>query len=111
GNLLDNALDAVAKVEEKQIKLNIRYDREVLFITVENTFDGVVNYAQDKGEQRIVTRKDGSEHGHGLRNIRRSIDKYNGGMDITHEDGVFSVALMLYVDAEKHQSQAEHCAV
>jgi len=101
GNLLDNALDAVAKVQEKQIKLNIQYNRETLFIMVENTFDGVVNYAQDKGEKRIVTRKDGSEHGHGLRNIRGSIDKYNGCMDITHEGALFSVALMLYVDGQR----------
>jgi len=35
GNLLDNALEAVAKAEEKRIKLNIEYSRETLFIMAE----------------------------------------------------------------------------
>ncbi|MCL2215863.1 MAG: GHKL domain-containing protein [Defluviitaleaceae bacterium] len=122
GNLLDNALDAVSKVEEKKIKLDIEYSRESLFIQVENTFDGVVkcgnlrskflhqpisaaavrrhglkhdNNADDK---RIATRKSGGEHGHGLKNIRKSVEKYNGHIDITHDENIFSVTVLLYVD-------------
>ncbi|MCL2216559.1 MAG: ATP-binding protein [Defluviitaleaceae bacterium] len=94
GNLLDNALDGVSKVEDKKIKLDIEYSRESLFIQLENTFDGVVKY----DNKRIATRKNGGEHGHGLKNIRKSVEKYNGHIDITHDENVFSVGVLLYVD-------------
>ena len=100
GNLLDNALEAVAKVEDKTIKVDIEYNRESLFIQIDNTFDGVVIYGQEKDgeEKNIITQKEGSEHGHGLKNIQKSIEKYNGHVDITHEGNIFSAALILYVD-------------
>lgn len=93
GNLLDNALDAVATVEDKMIKLDIEYSKESLFIQVENTFDGEVKYA---GEM-IITRKRGDGHGYGLKNIQKSVEKYNGYISINHSDNVFSVGILLYV--------------
>ena len=100
GNLLDNALDAVEKVEDKQIKLDIELNRGTLFIQLENSFDGVVTYAEKtKGEERcIVTRKSGEEHGYGLKNIRKSVSKYDGQVEISHDSDIFSVVVLLYVD-------------
>ena len=97
GNLLDNALTAVAKVEDKVIKLDIEFSKGNLFIKIDNTFDGSVKYAEGE-EKRIVTLKSGEEHGHGLNNIRKSVEKYNGHIDITHDNNVFSVGVLLYVD-------------
>jgi sensor histidine kinase regulating citrate/malate metabolism len=100
GNLLDNALDAVSKVEDKKIKLDIEYSRESLYIQVENTFDGLVQYSEDAGAEgkHMVTRKVGGEHGHGFKNIRKSVEKYNGHIDISHDESMFSVVILLYVD-------------
>jgi len=101
GNLLDNALDAVAKLPEKEIKLDIEYSRQSLLIYVENTYDGTVNYAAEPGKggkKRIITRKSGSEHGHGLKNIKRAVEKYNGHISITHQVKTFSVTVLLYID-------------
>jgi hypothetical protein len=101
GNLLDNALDAVSKVEEKFIKLDIECSRESLFIHIENTFDGVVKYAEEadgKGKQ-IITKKTGGEHGHGLKNIRKSVEKYNGHFETGHEDNIFIVTVLLYMNS------------
>ena len=95
GNLLNNALDAVAKVEDKRIILDIELSKGNLYIKIDNTFDGNVKYT-DK-EKRITTLKDGEEHGHGLNNIRKSVEKYNGHMDITHDGNIFSVGILLYV--------------
>ena len=105
GNLLDNALDAVAKVEEKSIKLNVKFSKGNLYIGIDNTFDGEIKYNDSagkvgnigKGENRIATRKGGGDSGHGLKNIMKSVDKYNGQLDITHTDNVFSAAVLLYV--------------
>ena len=100
GNLLDNALNAVEKAEDKRIKLNVKATKGNIFIAIENTFDGKVKYANGKDgiTKVIVTRKDNSKHGYGLSNIRKSIEKYNGHIDVSHEGNVFSVGVLLYVD-------------
>ena len=100
GNLLDNALDAVSKIGEKVIKLDIEYSRKSLFIQIENTFDGIVLYEEkiDEEEKHIGTRKDSNEHGYGLKSIRKSVEKYNGHFDISHEGNIFSATVLLYAD-------------
>ena len=112
GNLLDNALDAAARVEDKRIKLDVEYSREALFINVENAFDGEIKYAGKSAaaacedEKRLpVTSKSGGDHGHGLRSVRRAVDKYDGYMGIAHEGNVFSVTVLLYVDGDEGQGK------
>ena len=97
GNLLDNALTALAKVEDKVLKLNIEFQKGVLFIRLENTFDGVVRYDSKK---TILSRKENNfaEHGWGLKSVERSVKKYNGHIDINHCENTFSVELILYLD-------------
>ena len=100
GNLLDNALDALADAPNKMLKLDIEFSKGSLFIRIENTFDGIVKYSEGKAgdAKHIVTRKDGSNHGYGLNNVRKSAEKYDGHVDISHEGNIFSVGVLLYVD-------------
>jgi len=91
GNLLDNALEAVAKTEEKTITLNIALDNGTLLIKAENSYNGEIN-------ENMASLKSGPEHGYGLNNIKRSVDKYDGYMKITHTENIFSVAIILYVN-------------
>ena len=93
GNLLDNALDAVAKVEDKTIRLDIAFSKGNLHIKLDNAFDGDVKYI----DGRMVSLKAGDEHGYGLQNIRKSVEKYDGHMDMSHVGNVFSVDILLYV--------------
>ena len=106
GNLLDNALDAVTNIStpEKMLTLNIELSKDSLFIKIDNTFDGVVKYdnGKDGDASYIITRKTGSGHGYGLKNIRKSVEKYNGHLDISHKGNVFSVGVLLYVDDVYH---------
>jgi signal transduction histidine kinase len=100
GNLLDNALEAMAYVEDKIIKLNVSYEKGGFFISIENTYDGFVNYSTNSENDimQIATRKDNNEYGHGLKNIRKVVDKYNGYIDITHDDNIFCVEILLYLN-------------
>jgi hypothetical protein len=100
GNLLDNALDAVSKVEDRFIKLDIEYSRGSLFIQIENSFDGIVRYSEESDgiESQIVSSKDGADNGFGLKNIMQSVEKYNGYMKISHTEEVFSAGIFLYVN-------------
>ncbi len=99
GNLLDNALEAVAKVNEKLIKLDIEFGRGGLFIKVENSFNGEIKYLEERTgeEKQLASLKGDDEHGYGFKNIRQSAEKYNGYMQLTHDDYVFSAVVFLYV--------------
>lgn len=101
GNLLDNALEAVEKTQEKTLSLFARLDRGGLFIKMENSFTGQIVYPDGKtgengGVPTSLKREDG--HGYGLLNIRQSVEKYEGQMTITHAQRVFSVTIFLYAN-------------
>ena len=99
GNLLDNALEAVAKTNEKFIKLDIEFAKGGLFTKVENSFNGEINYGTGNAEDRKpITSSKGKEHGYGLKNIQQSIEKYDGYMKISHTENIFSSIVFLYVD-------------
>lgn len=97
GNLMDNALDAVAKVKEKWICLDIKFNKGLLTIHVENSFDGEVKYLDGETgkENSIISRKQGDTHGYGLKNVRKSVASYNGSMAIVPAKGSFSVNILL----------------
>jgi sensor histidine kinase regulating citrate/malate metabolism len=97
GNLLDNALTAVEKAEDKFITLTVELNKGNLFIETKNSFDGYVKYEERDGEKVIVTSKKGNRHGYGIKNIKKSTEKYNGHIDISHESNVFSVGVLLYI--------------
>ena len=95
GNLLDNAIEAVAEMEkERQIKTKINYDKGRLIILVENPY-------QDErvkvGNRYLTTNKESSQHGLGLENVKSVLQKYDGTMDITQRGNIFSVSLLLFV--------------
>jgi len=94
GNLLDNALEAVAKVADKRINITVAYQKGNLLIQVENTFDGTVKI--DKKHGNLTTLKTDDGHGYGLRNIHKSADKYHGTIELSHENNWFIVEVLLY---------------
>ncbi len=94
GNLLDNAAEGIAGADEKYLELQMRYDRNVLYISVYNSFDGKVEL--DK-RGRLLTRKAGKEgHGIGLESVGLVVKKYDGILKTSHENCIFKVDLMLY---------------
>jgi len=95
GNLLDNAIEAVAEMEkERQIKTNINYDKGRLIILVENPYLGE---RVKVGNRYLTTNKEPSQHGLGLENVKSVLQKYDGTMDITQRSNIFSVSLLLFV--------------
>jgi sensor histidine kinase regulating citrate/malate metabolism len=95
GNLLDNAIEAVAEMEkERQIKTKINYDKGRLIILVENPYQGE---RVKVGNQYLTTNKESSQHGLGLENVKSVLQKYDGTMDITQRGNIFSVSLLLFV--------------
>lgn len=92
GNLLDNAYENAIKVKDSYIKVNVKYNGNMLYIYVSNTFDGKVE--EENGN--IVSLK-GKEHGYGLENINRIAEKYGGNIKIEHSDKRFVVSVIMYI--------------
>ncbi|MDA3732964.1 GHKL domain-containing protein [Niameybacter massiliensis] len=96
GNLLDNAINAVNKIEEhKYIHVKIKYTKGVLIIKIENTFNGVI---EKDGESILTTHQDKENHGIGLESIKRTLEKYDGSLEIEYAENVFSALALIYIN-------------
>lgn len=96
-NLLDNSFDAVKKVDDRWINFNVNYDRGRIFIEVENPYDG---REKAKDAWMISDKKYPEEHGFGLKNVEKIVDKYNGVMDIHTDNNVFKVKILVYLEMD-----------
>lgn len=76
-NLLDNAIEAVEKIEleEKNIKLKMIYEYKKLLISVRNP---VLENVQILENELITSKTENEDHGYGIINIKRAVEKYNG---------------------------------
>ena len=80
GNLLDNCIEAVEKVNNRFIELIIDKNNDVVFINLRNTFD--LNSLKYENGEYISSKTDGKNHGIGMKNIENIINKYNGNIVI-----------------------------
>lgn len=97
-NLLENALEALAKVEERILNIYIRYDKNTLYISVYNSFDGKLKQRDGLFE---TLKPDKELHGYGLINIQKTVEKYNGKSSFKTEGNIFKADIILYTDNQK----------
>lgn len=94
-NLLDNAVEAAQKSEEKHIYLKISRVKKYLYIYVKNTFDKEVL----TGTSGLQTTKENKlYHGYGLLNVKDIVTKYAGEYETKYEGVVFETFVTLYLD-------------
>lgn len=95
GNALDNAMEAVADVEDparRYIAMTVRRRKGLVAVHVENAFDGERAFADGLP---VTTKDDPRYHGFGMRSIRMIAEKYDGFLSVTARDGVFALTLLL----------------
>ena len=100
-NLLDNAIEACEKLEQREgfIRLMLKRKKQFLLLEVENSFDGDVPIRE--GSPLLATTKQSvlpdivTEHGIGLENVRDVAGRYFGGVNIKVKRNVFHVTVML----------------
>lgn len=95
GNLMQNAIDAVEKCEDKHIDVLIRYDRSCIFIKINNPYIGELKY---KDGEYLTTKKDYKEHGLGILSVKNIVEQYDGSIYFTEEDGCFVVKTVLMIE-------------
>ncbi len=99
-NGLDNAIEACKKmrikypVSETFISVKSFRKRNMFFIEIENSFDGILKIDKDSGYP-VSTKEESKSHGIGLRNIRNCSKKYAGDIDCIVEDKKFILSVML----------------
>lgn len=95
GNLLDNAIEAAAQAEEKELKIAVRLEKGILFIHIRNSCRGI---ADGKVKRLETTKENASNHGIGLGNVRRIVEKYHGEMDMFCENGCMETDIVMYIN-------------
>lgn len=95
GNILDNAIEASMQLsgEKRYVKLFMKYEVNVLILTVINAFSGELIRNR---EGRIMTNKDNpSNHGIGLESVKKVADKYQGSVVIETKSELFIIKVIL----------------
>lgn len=98
GNLLDNAIEACEKIDingqDRYIKIKSIIKGRSLFINIKNSNSGEV---YKDGSRFLTSKKDKINHGIGITNVKRTIEKYNGSMKIDYSDKYFNVSIIVNI--------------
>ncbi len=93
-NLLNNAIEATEKCDEKKIiYIKMEQEEDGLILSVKNPY----NHVNMKKGDEYVSSKDNSlgNHGIGLKNIKKVVEKYNGVFAIQDKANLFNVAITI----------------
>ena len=95
GNALDNAIESVLKLEDKQkrlIRVAVYTQNAFLMIRVENYFEGSL---QKEGDEFKTTKEDKTYHGYGIKSIRFTAEKYDGTVSVEAKENWFYLRVLI----------------
>jgi hypothetical protein len=90
GNLLENAIEAVGKLNRREVSLKIQVSGKMLIMRLTNSYNGEIK----KSGQSIVTIKQNGG-GHGLRSVQGVVDKNGGNVSLSYNDKDFTVSVLI----------------
>lgn len=93
-NLLNNAIEACEKCDDKRIiKLKLVNEDDMVIIAVKNTFNHPICYENGEIKSSKISRAD--EHGIGIKNIIKVIEKYDGSYIIEDSKNEFYFSIII----------------
>ena len=95
GNALDNAIEGVRQLEEREkrlIDVLIRTENKLLLIQIINPVAGEITF---RDGLPASTKGDDDYHGFGLKSIRYTAQKYGGFLTVNLEHGCFVLRVLL----------------
>ena len=100
GNAFDNAIEACSKVISQTVAKEICFSAHIinshLYLAIKNPYEGK---RFPKGAFFQSTKETAALHGIGLESIALTVDKLSGHMKCSAEKGVFSVVVLLPLEA------------
>lgn len=97
-NLLDNALEAAAGAEERQISVFLREHAGTLVLKIRNSI--AAGFHPDLSR---TTKRNAKEHGLGLEIVREICRKYHGEFLTETKEGMFEVSVLLLLPSQRMQ--------
>ena len=94
GNIVDNALEAVKAIEEKErrvINILVKVKNRIVLVQEENYFNGTLDFEDGLP---VTTKEDKSSHGFGMRSIRLIVEKYGGELTASVDGDIFHLNVM-----------------
>ena len=88
-NLLDNAIEACAEVDDKVIKFSIVRQMNFITVGIRNPYSRI-----DRHGDTLRSTKEG-HFGIGLDNVRKALEHYDGRLNIKTTDGFFTVTVII----------------
>lgn len=101
GNIIDNAVEAVEKVEDpdhQMISLLCRENNGFLEIEESNYFDGPLLLEDNLP---TTTKEDPNQHGFGIKSIKYITEQYGGKLAVSVEDNMFFLKIRFPLAQEK----------
>lgn len=98
GNTIDNAIEACSHIEDKSkhiVSLSLHQKNHFLLYEISNPYTDV------------KVRKPGKIHGYGLKNVKSCVERCGGDMEISRDNGNFSVSINLNLDEIAAKVQIE----
>lgn len=93
-NLLNNAIEACETCEDKKvIKFKFVKEDDMIIIAVKNTYNYDVKY--ENGEIKTTKTANVDEHGVGIKNVLKSIEKYGGSYVIEDKNREFFFSIII----------------
>ena len=83
-NLLSNAAEAAENSKEKVIDVKVKFMETSMMVIISNSYSGAI--LQD--DENLFSTKLGHEHGYGIKNVKKCIEKIGGTFSINYTFGM-----------------------
>ena len=92
GNILDNAIEASEREDKKEISIKIFSKKGYDAISVKNK---IAKSVLEDNPDLNSTKDEKDAHGYGLKQVRETVEAYEGMVDFFEEDGFFCVNVFI----------------
>ena len=95
GNALENAIESVMRIEDKEkrlIHVTVSQVNDFVMIRIENYYEGEI---KSDGQNYFSTKKDPIFHGYGIKSIKYTAHRYDGAVYINTDDHWFDIKIAI----------------
>ena len=103
GNLLDNAIRSVMKLEEEKrvISLAVKARGQLLSVNSHNLYEGELHFENGMPQ---TTSGNKTIHGFGIKSMMMTVQKYGGNISFQANNGIFNVNILFNLPAQNPET-------